>query len=90
MDQSLSNRKSGIYEVAKIISKSNLFERKLENNKPIKVQTKTKNDLIYHDLTPNKERTKKIMSTFLKPNQNKINHHRVNSDTLSKQKFTLT
>ncbi len=83
MDTSLSNRKNGIFEVAKTISKSNLFEKKLENNKPIKVQIKTKNDLIYHDLTPNKERTKKIMSSFLKPNQNKISHHRVNSDTLS-------
>ena len=83
MDTSLTNRKNGILEVAKIISKSNLFERQLENNKPIKVQIKAKNDLIYHDLTPNKERTKKIMSSFLKPNHNKINHHRVNSDTLS-------
>ena len=47
MDTSLTNRKNGILEVAKIISKSNLFERQLENNKPIKVQIKAKNDTTY-------------------------------------------
>ena len=89
MDSSLYKNKSGILEVvSKAISQSNLFERTIENNKKaIKVHLKNKSDLIYQDLTPNKERTKKIMSNFLKPSTEKkkeITHNRVLSENYNK------
>ncbi len=89
MDSSLYKNKNGILEVvSKAISQSNLFERTIENNKKaIKVHLKTKSDLIYQDLTPNKEKTKKIMSNFLKPSTEKkkeITHNRVLSENYNK------
>ena len=84
---------SGIFEITKKISNSNLLERTIENNKKqIKVNLKTNSDLLYQDLTPNKEKTKKIMSNYFKPNvlkteikkiEKTIKHNRVNSENIS-------
>ena len=56
-------------EFAKTISKSKLIERSYQKNKmPIKVNLKPRNNLIYNDLKPNKEKTKQIMTHFFNPN----------------------
>ena len=66
MDSFLLKNKS---EFAKTISKSKLMERTFEKNKmPIRVNLKPKNNLIYNDIAPNKEKTKEIMSNYFKPN----------------------
>ena len=88
MSSSHYKYQSGIFEITKKISNSNLLERTIENNKKqIKVNLKTNSDLLYQDLTPNKEKTKKIMSNYFKPNvlkteikkiEKTIKHNRVN------------
>ena len=93
MSSSHYKYQSGIFEITKKISNSNLLERTIENNKKqIKVNLKTNSDLLYQDLTPNKERTKKIMSNYFKPNvlkteikkiEKTIKHNRVNSENIS-------
>ncbi len=95
MSSSHYKYKSGIFEITKNISNSNLLERTIENNKKqIKVNLKTNSDLLYQDLTPNKEKTKKIMSNFVNPNKLKteikqiektIKHNRVNSENISNE-----
>ena len=95
MSSSHYKYKSGIFEITKNISNSNLLERTIENNKKqIKVNLKTNSDLLYQDLTPNKEKTKKIMSKFVNPNKLKteikqiektIKHNRVNSENISNE-----
>jgi len=93
MSSSHYKYQSGIFEITKKISNSNLLERTIENNKKqIKVNLKTNSDLLYQDLTPNKEKTKKIMSNYFKPNvlkteikkiEKTIKHNRVNSENIS-------
>ena len=93
MSSSHYKYQSRIFEITKKISNSNLLERTIENNKKqIKVNLKTNSDLLYQDLTPNKEKTKKIMSNYFKPNvlkteikkiEKTIKHNRVNSENIS-------
>ena len=95
MSSSNHKYKSGILEITKKISNSNLLERTIENNKnQIKVNLKTNSDLLYQDLTPNKEKTKKIMCNLFNPNKLKteikiiektIKHNRVNSEKISSE-----
>ena len=65
MDSFILKNKS---DFVKTISKSKLMERTFDKNKlSIRVNLKPKINLIYNDLVPNKEKTKKIMSNFFKP-----------------------
>ena len=65
MDSFILKNKS---DFVKTISKSKLMERSFDKNKlSIRVNLKPKINLIYNDLVPNKEKTKKIMSNFFKP-----------------------
>ena len=65
MDSFILKNKS---DFVKTISKSKLMERSFDkNNLSIRINLKPKINLIYNDLVPNKEKTKKIMSNFFKP-----------------------
>ena len=64
------NRK-GFYNKPNQFIKNRLIEGIDNNNKPIRINVKSKSDLVNHELNQNKEKTEENMNDYFKPNENR-------------------
>ena len=61
-----SNNKGELSNIARKISKSKLIDKIDDNKNPIRINCKIRTDLVYNELNPSKEKTKKIMNNYFK------------------------
>ena len=70
-----SNNKGELSNIARKISKSKLIDKIDDNKNPIRINFKISSDLVYNELNPSKEKTKKIMNNYFKSSKSQREYY---------------